>query len=219
MEPVILEGFDIEPDSGELSRLLGRKNGEGVGAPAAAAAGKISEALDAALEESKGLIVPKAICVTAAGADLPGSEMFTELEKVAFCVCTIGPALEERVTALSKDGDMLAAVVLDAIGSAAAEATARYANDRIDEDAAAEGLKTSCRASPGYGDWDVKEQKALFALVPAGRIGVTLTESSMMVPRKSVSFAVHIAEDPVRLRSESSCRNCDMETCPYRLIE
>ena len=163
--------------------------------------------------------MPKAICVTAAGGDLPGSGMFTELEKVAFCVCTIGPALEERVTALSKDGDMLAAVVLDAIGSAAAEATARYANDRIDEDAAAEGLKTSCRASPGYGDWDVKEQKALFALVPAGRIGVTLTESSMMVPRKSVSFAVHIAEDPVRLRSESSCRNCDMEICPYRLIE
>lgn len=219
MEPVILEGFDIEPDSDELSRLLGRKNGEGIGAPAAAAAGKVSKALDAALEESKDLIVPKAICVTAAGADLHGSEMFTDLEKVAFCVCTIGPALEERVTVLSRDGDILAAVVLDAIGSAAAEAVARYANDRIDEVAAAEGLKTSCRASPGYGDWDVKEQKALFTLVPAGRIGVTLTANSMMVPRKSVSFAVHIAEDPVRLRSESSCRNCDMETCPYRLIE
>ena len=218
-EPVILEGFSIEPDSGELSRLLGRKDGEEIGAPAAAAAGKIVEALETALEESRDLIEPKAIYVTAAGADLPGSQMFTDLEKVAFCVCTIGPALEEKVTSLSKEGDMLAAVVLDAIGSAAAEATARYANDRIDGAATAEGLKTACRASPGYGDWDVKEQKSLFALVPAGRIGVTLTESSMMVPRKSVSFAVHIAEDPVRLRSEGSCRNCDMETCPYRILE
>jgi cobalamin-dependent methionine synthase I len=114
---------------------------------------------------------------------------------------------------------MLAAVVLDAIGSAAAEATARYANERIDEMAAAVGLKTSCRASPGYGDWDVKEQKNLFELVPAERIGVTLTASSMMVPRKSVSFAVHIAEEPVRLRSEGSCRNCDLETCSYRILE
>ena len=218
MESVILEGFDIEPDSAELSRLLGRKNGAGAGAPAAAA-GKITEALEAALEEAKGLIAPKAIYVTAAGAALPGSDIFTDLEKVAFCVCTIGPAIEERVTSLSKEGEMLGAVVLDAIGSAAAEATARYANDRIDEAAAAEGLRTSCRASPGYGDWDVKEQKALFTLVPAGRIGVTLTESSMMVPRKSVSFAVHIAEDPVRLRSEGSCRNCDMETCPYRIMD
>ncbi|MCK4550283.1 MAG: hypothetical protein KAU49_08925 [Candidatus Krumholzibacteria bacterium] len=217
MDPVILEGFDIEPDGAELSRLLGRKNGEAIGAPAAAAAGKIEAALDSALEESKGLIEPKAIYLMAAGADLPGSDIFVALEKVAFCVCTIGPALEERVTALSKEGDMLAAVVLDAIGSAAAEATARYANDHIEEAAAAVGLKISCRASPGYGNWDVKEQKKLFELVPAGRIGVTLTKSSMMVPRKSVSFAVHIAEDPVRLRSEGSCRNCDMETCPYRI--
>ena len=219
MEPVILEGFDIEPDGAELSRLLGRKNGEAIGAPAAAAAGKITAALESALEESGALIVPKAIYVTAAGADLPRSDIFTDLEKVAFCVCTIGPALEEKVTALSKEGDMLAAVVLDAIGSAAAEATARYANDRIDEEAAAIGLKTSCRASPGYGDWDVKEQKNLFELVPADTIGVTLTASSMMVPRKSISFAVHIAEVPVRLRSEGSCRTCDMETCPYRILD
>jgi len=222
MEPVILEGFKIEPDRAELSRLLGRRNGGDKGAkksPAAASAGKISAALDSALEESRKLIEPKAVYVTAAGADLPGSDMFTALEKVAFCVCTIGPALEERVTALAKAGDMLAAVVLDATGSAAAEATARYANDRIDEMAAAEGLRTSCRASPGYGDWDVSEQTALFEIVPAGRIGVTLTASGMMVPRKSISFAVHIAEEPVRLRSEGSCRNCDMETCPYRELE
>jgi hypothetical protein len=219
MEPVILEGFDIEPDSAELSRLLGRKNGGGIKVPSAATSGKITDALETALEESRGLIEPKAIYVIAAGAALPGSQMFSELEKVAFCVCTIGPALEERVTSLSKEGNMLSAVVIDAIGSAAAEATARYANERIDEIAATEGLKTSCRASPGYGDWDVKEQRALFALVPAGRIGVRLTESSMMVPRKSVSFAVHIAEEPVRLRSEGSCRNCDMESCPYRILE
>jgi len=114
---------------------------------------------------------------------------------------------------------MLAAVVLDAIGSAAAEAVARYVSDRIDEEAAAEGLKTSCRASPGYGDWDVKEQKNLFELVPAERIGVTLTDSAMMVPRKSISFAVHISDKPVRLRGENSCRNCDMDTCPYRILE
>jgi hypothetical protein len=187
------------------------------GLPPAAAARKIAEALDSALGESKSLIEPKVVYVTAAGSDLPRSDIFKGLEKVVFCVCTIGPALEERVTALSKAGDMLAAVVLDAIGSAAAEATARYANGRIEEAADAIGLKTSCRASPGYGDWDVSEQKNLFELVPAGMIGVTLTESSMMVPRKSISFAVHMAEEPVRLRSEGSCRNCDMEICPYRI--
>ncbi len=90
---------------------------------------------------------------------------------------------------------------------------------RIQEEANALGLKTSCRASPGYGDWDVREQGKLFRIVPAERIGVTLSESSMMMPRKSVSFAIHIAERPARLRSENSCRNCDREDCPYRLLE
>jgi cobalamin-dependent methionine synthase I len=214
MEPVILEGFEIEPDEGELSRLLGRKNGGGEAAPE-----KFADALAAAREESEKLILPKAIYVTAAGSALQGTDRFAELERMAFCVCTIGPALEERVTGYSAGGDMLPAVILDAIGSAAAEAVARYANDRIEETAAAEGLKTSCRASPGYGDWDVSGQRALFELVPAERIGVTLTASAMMVPRKSVSFAVHISNDPVRLRSENSCRNCRMENCPYRILE
>ncbi len=219
IEPVILEGFEIEPDGDELSRLIGRRGDGGAPAGSTAGAARIADALEAALDESKALLQPKAIYVTARGADLPGSDIFADLERVAFCVCTIGPALEERVTALTAGGDLLAAVVLDAIGSASAEAVARYANDRIDEMAAAMGLKTSCRASPGYGDWDVGGQRNLFELVPAGRIGVTLTPGGMMVPRKSVSFAVHIAEEPVRLRSESSCRNCDMETCPYRLLD
>jgi hypothetical protein len=224
MEPVILEGFDVEPDSGELTRLLGRKGGGRGDALEDRTAGKISGALSAALEESKRLISPRAVYVIASGSGLAlfgpaGSDIFNRLERVAFCVCTIGQALEEKVTELSKSGDLLAAVVLDAVGSASAEAVAQYANDRIDEEAATEGLKTSCRASPGYGDWDVGGQKALFGLVPAGRIGVTLTEGCMMIPRKSVSFAVHIAAEPVRLRSENSCRNCHLDDCPYRFLE
>ena len=43
---------------------------------------------------------------------------------MAFCVCTIGPALEAEVTGLSAGGELLKAVVLDAIGSVAAEAAA-----------------------------------------------------------------------------------------------
>ena len=46
----------------------------------------------------------------------------------------------------------------------------------------------------------------------------SLSESFMMIPRKSVSFAIHIAEKPARMRSENSCRNCDIKDCPYRLL-
>lgn len=220
MKPVVLEGFSVEPDQRELVKLLGKRRIlDGTDDPAAGKEAKIKAAIEKALGDSRALIEPRGIYEIVTGEELDGPKGFAQLERVAICVCTIGMALEETVKVAMDAGRMLDGIALDAVGSAAAEAVARYMNDRIDEAAAAEGLKTSCRASPGYGDWDVGGQRRLFDLLPAERIGVSLTPGSMMVPRKSVSFAVHVDRDPVRLRSESSCRNCDMDTCPYRLDE
>jgi len=213
-EPVVLEGFGIEIDPDGVRRLLGRREES-----AADSRKRLDEALAEALARAESLVAPKGIYTVIAGRDLPGSEYFDGLERVAFCICTIGPALEREVTALAARDELLRAVVLDSVGSAAAEAAAEFMDARIQEEAARDGLKTSCRASPGYGDWDIREQRAVFDLLPAERIGVRLSESFMMMPRKSVSLAIHIAEKPARMRSENSCRNCDIEDCPYRLLE
>lgn len=214
MAPVILRGFDVLIDRAEVKRLLGHRE-----EMAAAGRKRFEKVLDESLEKAQSLVSPAGIYVEAEGGDLPGSSVFEGLKRVAYCVCTIGPALEAEVSRRSGEGDLLGAVVLDAAGSVAAEAVAEHVDRAIQEMAAREGLKTSCRASPGYGDWDVREQRALFELVPAEEIGVHLSESAMMIPRKSVSFAIHIDEHPARLRSENSCRNCDRTDCPYRLLE
>jgi hypothetical protein len=220
MQPVVLEGFQVEPDQRELVKLLGERHVlDGAEDRGSEKTAKIKMAVEKALNDSRSLIQPKGIYEIVTGEEIDGPAQFARLERVAICICTIGIALEETVKVAMDAGRMLEGIVLDAVGSAAAEAVARYMNDRIEEVAAAEGLRTSCRASPGYGDWDVGGQRRLFDLLPAERIGVSLTPGSMMVPRKSVSFAVHVDKDPVRLRSENSCRNCDMDTCPYRLDE
>ncbi len=211
MEPVILERFKIDIDRIEMARLLGSSKGV-MARHGARVRREVDEAVLAALD----LIEPKGIYKVTAGRDLPGSTIFERLEKVAFCVCTIGEKLERMVTQLADSGELVKAVVLDSAGSVAAEAVAGYMDDRIKEEAAGEGLKTSCRASPGYGNWDIGEQRAIFELLPAERIGVSLSESGMMIPRKSVSFAIDISKNPARLRSENSCRNCDIESCRYR---
>ena len=211
MEPVILEDFEVAIDPAEVRRFLGSKD---AGKPAPA--GRYDGILGEATEAAKLLVAPKGIYTYAAGRELPGSTVFAHLDRMAFCVCTIGPVLEAEVTMLSAGGELLKAVVLDAVGSVAAEATASYIDTRIAAEAAREGLKTSCRASPGYGDWDVREQACIFKLLPAGRIGVRLSETFMMSPRKSVSFAMHIAAEPERLRSENSCENCERKDCRYR---
>ena len=227
MEPVILTDFDIEISRIEMRRLLGHRGGTSgerdFGGEAERAAGiqgeRIERAVDEAIERARELLRTAGVYVVGTGMDLRGSTVFQDLERVAYCVCTIGSALEGEVTRLSDEGELLRAVLLDAAGSVAAEAAAEYMDRRIQEEAAALGLRTSCRASPGYGDWDIREQAKLFRLVPAERIGVTLSESAMMIPRKSVSFAIHIAERPRRLRSENSCRNCDRTDCPYRILD
>ena len=215
MTPNIVEGFDIELDPAEVHRLLGKKGGRGAGdrAPDPRVDRAIAEALDAA----RGLVAPRAIYVYARGRELPGSRMFERLERMAFCVCTIGPGLEDEVARLTRRDELLRAVALDAAGSAAAEATADRIEGLIAAEAAREGLRTSCRASPGYGDWDVAGQRSIFELVEAGRIGVSLSAGCMMIPRKSVSFAVHVAREPETLRSENSCENCGRKNCEYRV--
>ena len=224
MEPVISTDFEVEIPLREVMRLLGRRGGPDGGAGglregAAAREEHIERNIAGAIERAHDLLRTAGIYVIGSGSDLRGSSVFEGLERVAYCVCTIGSALEEEATRLSDEGELLQAVLLDAAGSVAAEAVAEYMDGCIREEAAAMGLKTSCRASPGYGDWDVREQAKIFRIVPAERIGVTLSESSMMIPRKSVSFAIHIDERPKRLRSENSCRNCDQADCPYRLLE
>lgn len=211
MEPIIVEGFDVAVDPAEVRRFLGTK-GRGKPAPGE----RYGELLKEMLDVGAKLIAPRGIYVYAAGRELPGSSTFEHLDRMAFCVCTIGPALEAEVTRLTEKDELLRAVVLDSIGSVAAEAVAGYIDERIGEEAAREGLKTSCRGSPGYGDWDVREQASIFTLLSAGRIGVRLSESFMMIPRKSISFAMHVAKEPARLRSESSCENCGKRDCRFR---
>jgi hypothetical protein len=214
MELIILEGFSVRIDPAEVMRFLGSREGgrEGTGR-------RLEKAVEEALSMAQGLLAPKGIYTVIAGRDLPGSKMFDELERVAFCICTIGPGVEKEISALSEKGELLEAIVLDSIGSVAAEAVAEYIDGRIQAEALREGLKTSCRVSPGYGDWDIREQVSIFHLLPGERIGVRLSEGYMMIPRKSISFAIQIAEEPIRMRSENSCANCDRVDCPYRLLE
>ena len=58
-----------------------------------------------------------------------------------------------------------------------------------------DGKRLKRRFSPGYGDWSLEEQKLLFPALDCARtIGLTLTESCMMAPVKSVTAVMAVAE-------------------------
>ncbi|MFW6140815.1 MAG: vitamin B12 dependent-methionine synthase activation domain-containing protein [Acidobacteriota bacterium] len=117
--------------------------------------------------------------------------VFKDAEKVALCLCTIGPELEERSSQLIKKGEILKGYIVDAFGSEASEEIARQSDRIIARKAMNMNLWPSKRFSPGYGIWELKEQQYVFDVLPSDKIGVHLTDTYMMIPRKSVSYRIN----------------------------
>ena len=78
------------------------------------------------------------------------------------------------------------------------------------------GLYPGPRFSPGYGDLPLLTQKEIFRLLDCpGRIGLTLTDSLLMSPSKSVTavFGLYPDRDCRKSRGCSACKKTD---CNYR---
>ncbi|MCK4427700.1 MAG: hypothetical protein KAW16_04355 [candidate division Zixibacteria bacterium] len=147
---------------------------------------------------------------------LKGEPYFKGQDMIALGLCTIGDELENKVSQLNQKGELAQAVILDAMGSVAAESAADFLNLQICEWCQKRGWGASQRFSPGYGNWSLEGQKFIFSLLPAERIKVRLNQSCMMIPRKSVSFAIKIGEEFRSLRKKRICEICNLKDCPYR---
>jgi hypothetical protein len=147
---------------------------------------------------------------------LAGSTFVNPSIPCALAVCTIGPALEERVSSLIAAGDSARAMILDAIGSSATEGTADECNGHICHRAIRAGMTPDMRRSPGYGGWDILEQRAIFSSLDPGEIGVSLNDDCMMAPHKSISFLVPLEGGSKIHKSGGRCTRCGFIQCEFR---
>jgi len=135
---------------------------------------------------------------------------------MAVGLVTVGPELENMVNQLFNNTDLAKGLMLDSIGSVAAEATAVYLDNLISGQVHEVGWNRTPRMSPGYGSFDIKQQHNIFAMIDATRLGVTLTESCIMLPQKSISFIIGCGPDVCHFSTLSPCRVCDAVDCPVR---
>ncbi len=129
-------------------------------------------------------------------------------------VCTIGNALEEKVKELVSTGDTISAFILDRIASELVELTADLLENKIQAELKPISLNLTKRYSPGYCGWKVNEQQKLFSLLPENFCGIKLTESSLMLPIKSISGIYGSGYNLVR--KDYHCEICDDEFCYQR---
>ena len=151
------------------------------------------------------------------GDELRGKLLVQHLapaDEVIVILCSIGTDLEERVSAVMET-DMVYALALDGFGSAGVEALANAGCHSLELEARERGLETSIPLSPGMVDWPVEDgQPQIFHLLPAEEIGVTMTPSRAMIPRKSLSMVIGIG---AHMMAGCPCDYCSMcGTCRYR---
>ncbi|HWR74983.1 MAG TPA: vitamin B12 dependent-methionine synthase activation domain-containing protein [Bacteroidales bacterium] len=137
-----------------------------------------------------------------------------EAEEAALFICTAGPVIGEKSRNSMKGGDLLKGYVYDVIGSEVVEAAADMMQEELKAEAAARGKKITNRFSPGYCGWDVAEQHKLFSFFKDNFCGITLTESALMNPVKSVSGVIGIGKN-VRY-APYQCKLCVDKKCIYR---
>ena len=109
-------------------------------------------------------------------------------DKAVLFMATLGETTENRIQQLLEIKDITRSMILDASASETADAVADLLHRIIiKQEARNAGYTITARFSPGYGDWPIYVQAELLKICEGGRIGISLNDSFLMHPRKSVS--------------------------------
>jgi hypothetical protein len=125
---------------------------------------------------------------------------------------TIGEAFDARLRRLKEDS-LSKAFVFDAAGSEIVETVADRAEEELWGTLGLESYQRTRRFSPGYCDWDLTGQQALFGFLGPERIGVRHTAAWCLIPCKSITAVVIGSPD---IPARSACRFCRTEGCAWR---
>lgn len=154
------------------------------------------------------------------GIVLNSAKMAAALKESYQAVCfvaTLGRVIDDEIHTLTRDNNLSEGFVVDAIGSVGTEQLVESFHRMTEAGFRKQGKGVTLRFSPGYCDWPVTEQHKLFRLVRSDLIGVRLTDSSLMVPRKSVSGIFGVTRNASgSLEPYNPCTHCGKSNCMAR---
>ena len=139
----------------------------------------------------------------------------TGCNRIVVFAATIGLGLDRLIARYShlSPSKML---MLQAIGAERIESLCDVFCRQIQLDAAKIGLHPVPRFSPGYGDFPLELQKEIFRVLDCPRkIGLTLNDSLLMSPSKSVTAIVGLSHC-TGPNLKNRCSQCSKTDCMYR---
>lgn len=146
-----------------------------------------------------------------------GSKIARQLrnaEQLIVFVCTSGHGITQQYKEYIRTNELVKAYFADMLGNIIVEKAMDIIQERISEEMKTRGISITNRYSPGYCNWNINEQAKIFSILPDNPCGVKLTESSLMIPSKSISGVIGCGKN-VKYTAYG-CQLCELEMCIYR---
>lgn len=144
------------------------------------------------------------------------SRLLCGAEVVEAYICTIGDQLEKASEELFRTDPSLA-LALDGMANAAIDQLVEKICCELEAEAQAEGLNVSIPISPGSSEWPLEiGQPVLFGAIKPDPAIIRLSDSYLMIPKKSSSFIIGIGKEISK--HGKTCDQCNArETCRYQI--
>ena len=139
----------------------------------------------------------------------------TGCDRIIVFAATVGLGLDRLIARYShlSPAKML---MLQALGAERIESLCDIFCQQLQQDAERSGLHPVPRFSPGYGDFPLEMQKEIFRVLDCSRkIGLTLNDSLLMSPSKSVTAIVGLSPC-AGPNPKNRCSQCSKTDCMYR---
>lgn len=142
------------------------------------------------------------------------SKILRGSEVAVIFISTLGKNIDDLVRKESDSGDTLGTIILDAITTSMLETLGDHVSRTIkDNNLTQKGYGATCKYSPGQYKWTIEEQKEIFRMVNGPSIGVSLNESLLMVPFKSVSGVYGFGPEDKINKTRVACDLCPRKDC------
>lgn len=144
-------------------------------------------------------------------------------ETLALYAVTLGKNVSDEISRLFRTNDFALGSMLDSTASEGAEMAAQAVQNAyrqfLNESHRYNHHTGILRFSPGYCGWDISGQKRLFAYLSPADIGITLNDSFLMQPLKSISGVIISGKKEIFSFEDTFpfCRDCTTHTCRERM--
>ena len=153
----------------------------------------------------------------------PLENIYPHSDYLSLFALTVGSEIVDTINDLFNKKDFAQGAMLDSVASMAADKSVEvletYLFNYLSERNLTKYGSIVLGYSPGYCGWDLSGQNKLFQHLNPGEIGITLNESYLMSPLKSVSGVLVHGDKEIHVFESSFtfCSYCKNQTCHDRI--